>query len=124
MDDDQSIVADHDPAALAMVRRIGGDALLSQMAVLFAQQARERLALARTALNTGDADGARRAFHSLKSSTGQLGATAAARLCAEGEALARAGNIGALSAVLDALEPCVGRALDWLDTAVRTGSST
>jgi HPt (histidine-containing phosphotransfer) domain-containing protein len=106
-----------------MVRRIGGDALLGEMVGLFTVQSRERLAVARAAVNSGDADGARRAFHSLKSSTAQLGATAASRACSDGEALARAGDIGALGPVLDALEPSVDRALTWLADAVREGSA-
>ena len=66
-------------AALARLRRFGGDALVRDMAVLFTGMAAERLAVARRAAASGDREALRDAAHGLRSSYAQFGASEAAR---------------------------------------------
>ena len=103
-----------DPEAIARLRRFGGDPLLSEMIDLLSVAAPERLALARQALGAGNADGARGAFHALKSSAGQLGAVRVQALCERAEHTAGAGDVAAASAMLAELDSAVADMLNWL----------
>jgi HPt (histidine-containing phosphotransfer) domain-containing protein len=81
-----------DPAAIAMLERVGGRKLLLRMISLFLEDAPLRLARAQASAATGDADGVAQACHALKSSAGQLGAVRLQQECARGEALANSGG--------------------------------
>ena len=95
-----------DPEAIARLRRLGGDALAGKMAALFLDLAPPRLAAARVGLEAGDLDAVRRAAHSLKSSSGNVGAyamvEAAGRLEDDAERGAPAAELEALLSALTA----------------------
>jgi HPt (histidine-containing phosphotransfer) domain-containing protein len=64
-----------DPAAIARLKRIGGDGLVREMLTLFLQHAPGRVATAEEAVAAGTLRAAEHAAHSLKSSAGNVGAT-------------------------------------------------
>ncbi len=111
-----------DPAAIARLRRFGGDALLFEMIDLLLAAAPRRLETARAGVAGGDPEPARAALHALKSSAGQLGAAGLQGLCEEGERLAAAGDVAAVAGLLprlDAEYEAARRAL----AAIRAGAS-
>ncbi len=63
-----------------------------------------RIADLNTALSAGDADGVRRAAHSLKGSSGNLGANQMAALCLKVEEQGKEENLEGLDAALEAIE--------------------
>jgi HPt (histidine-containing phosphotransfer) domain-containing protein len=103
-----------DPDALARLERFGGSKLLNEMIALFLESARERLAAATAALSAHDVIAAENALHSLKSSSAQLGAARLSRLCEQGEAIARAGALTGLEALIAACRDELGRVEGWL----------
>lgn len=68
-----------DPAGFERLRRIGGAALVEAMAAAFLENAPGRVAAVVAAHAAGDREGIARAAHSLKSTAGNLGATAVQR---------------------------------------------
>ena len=70
-------------AALARLRRFGGDRLMRDMAAMFLRLLEERVSAARLAVARGDGETLARAAHSLRSSCGQFGASSAAEVCAD-----------------------------------------
>lgn len=109
-----------DAAALARLRRFGGDKLLHDMVALFLEQAPVRVVEARIGVTGGDAAAVRASLHSLKSSAAQIGALRVHDICAAGEGLAATGTVEGLQQVIDELEGELPRACRWLDDA-RTG---
>lgn len=65
-----------DPALIARLRRIGGDALLGSLIDSFAAESPERIEALRRAAATGDLDQLAAAAHLIVAGAGQLGATA------------------------------------------------
>ena len=112
-----------EPKALALLRRVGGDALLAQLAAAFLGQAGTRLEAARAGVGAGDPAPVERAMHTLKSSSRQLGAMALGDLCAETEALAARGELAPLSGILDRVGEELERVRSALgrETARKTG---
>jgi len=104
----QATVAVLDPTALESLRRFGGEKLLREMTALFLSSAPPRLATARVAAAANDAEGVRRAAHSLKSSAGQLGAMAMQQLCDQAESLAVAGSHAQLLPLVAEIEAAFG----------------
>ncbi len=105
-------------AALARLRRFGGDKLLGDMIALFVVAAPERLDAARRGADAHDPHAIEMAMHSLKSSAAQLGALRMQRLCAEGEQLAREGSLAGVTALLDELDDELPRVTAWLAAAL------
>jgi HPt (histidine-containing phosphotransfer) domain-containing protein len=98
-----------DPAALAELQATMGSDFAAELVETFLVEAPVLLADLRRAAATGDADGFRRAAHSIKSNAGLFGATALAEM-------ARAMEIGGLPAAApDAIEAEYAHA----DTALR-----
>jgi HPt (histidine-containing phosphotransfer) domain-containing protein len=94
-----------DGEAIARLLRLGGDELAGRMAALFLGLAPERLREARAAVAAGDRDQVRRAAHSLKSSSGNVGAYAVLEAAGQLEEAAERGEPPAeLTALLAALE--------------------
>lgn len=93
-----------DEAALARLREMGGEELVQQLLEMYVTSAPGRAAEGLAALDRGDMAGAERAFHSLKSSSANVGASAARALCAELEAHARAGDEAAIREAFPRLE--------------------
>lgn len=109
-----------DAEALQRLRRFGGDALLRELIALFREIGPQRLHAARQALASSDADGVRRNLHALKSSGAQLGASRIQRLSEQGEQSAAAGELGAVAALLDALDAELAVVLRKLDPVAVT----
>ncbi len=80
---------------------------------LFASAAPARLATAREALAAGDAAAVAMAFHTLRSTCGQLGATRLEELCAGAEREAKSAGLGGTQARLRDVERELARCLDW-----------
>ena len=112
-----------DPEALARLKRFGGDRLLSRMIALFLTAAPERIAAARTASAMGDVPAAELALHSLKSSSGQLGAVRMQQLSEQGEHHARRGSLDGVAQLADELEQELERVRHWLATVSVEGAA-
>ncbi|HPA45667.1 MAG TPA: Hpt domain-containing protein [bacterium] len=82
-----------DPTALERIRGIGGDDLLTKMIALFIQNVEKRLREASEGKAAGDSEAVGRAAHSIKSSSGNVGAVRLQRIAQEIERLAMEGNI-------------------------------
>ena len=105
-------------AALVRLRRFGGEDLVRDMSAILLHDVPARLVAARRALRVGDARGVELAAHSMKSSCAQFGADAVASLCAAAERAARAGELGALPALLDEIERGFTLFRRWLEREV------
>jgi HPt (histidine-containing phosphotransfer) domain-containing protein len=93
----------HRPA-LAMLHRLGGDELVGEIIGVFLANTPALIEAARLGAEAGEHERVRRALHSLKSSSGQLGAVRMERLCAEGEMLAAHGDRMVLTSLVNELE--------------------
>lgn len=119
-DDAPTELAATDPDALARLERFGGRKLLHEMITLFLENASDRLETAVAGVGVGDASAAEHAMHTLKASSAQLGALRLARLCEEGESIARRGTVAGLGAVLQESRFELRRVESWLAN-VRAG---
>src|SRR3954468_7265127 len=106
-----------DTAALERLHRFGGATLLRRMVELFLIAAPERIAVVRAAQSAGDVEAAERALHSLRSSSGQLGANHLQQLCEKGELGARQGSLEGLADLASELDEELARVRVWLTTA-------
>jgi HPt (histidine-containing phosphotransfer) domain-containing protein len=106
-----------DDAALERLKRFGGVKLLGEMISLFLSTAPVRIDAARTAVEARDANEAEMAMHSLKSSSAQLGALRMQRLCEQGEADSRRGDIDAVAQLVHDLEAEFPNVRRWLESA-------
>jgi HPt (histidine-containing phosphotransfer) domain-containing protein len=86
-----------DLSALARLRKLGGDELLSKMIDLFISHAEPAIEEAAAGIRSGDFDIVRRAAHSLKSSAGNLGAQHVQELAEAIEQLAENRNTAGLN---------------------------
>ena len=75
-------------AAIARLKRLGGDELVRELATLFLEDMPGRLQEAEKALGMGDAAGLADAAHRMKSASAQLGAHALAGACEQLEVVA------------------------------------
>lgn len=114
---DESGLPDTDAASLERLKRFGGGKLLGEMISLFLSTAPERIEAVRSGLAHGDAKAAEMAFHSLKSSSAQLGAMRMQRICERGEALAKAGSLAEVPALQQQLDAEFPRVQQWLERA-------
>ena len=104
---------------LEALRTVGGPKLVRELIELFLKYAPERLATARAGMQSGDLLAAQRAFHSLKSSAGQLGLTAIQEGCSRGEAAAAKGDASGTQAALAQVEATWPEVQAWLTEQVR-----
>jgi HPt (histidine-containing phosphotransfer) domain-containing protein len=103
-----------DQEMIGQLRAIGDDAFFAELIDLYASDSSARLAALRAAFAAGDAATLASEAHALKSSSGNVAATAARELSARVEAAGRAGDAQSAGGVLDQLELEVGRALEAL----------
>lgn len=108
-----------DGAALDRLLRIGGQSFLLEMIRLFLENAPQRLAAARIALEQGDHQGLYRAAHSLKSTAGNLGAHRLQAASERLEARAVAKGPEPLGPLLDEMDRCYEQVRDRLETERR-----
>ena len=90
---DESQPRDTETAAIARLRRLGGDDLVRELATLFLEDMPGRLQEAEQALGKGDAAGLADAAHRMKSASAQLGAQVLARTCEQLEVVAERGDL-------------------------------
>jgi len=109
-----------DDEPLAMIRRVGRDALVTRMIELFLRSAPARADAIRQGYASGDLVTAGRSAHSLKSSAGQLGAIRLQALCQQLEDAGKAGDADAVGILLPDLSTELAAAIDWLRS---TGSA-
>jgi HPt (histidine-containing phosphotransfer) domain-containing protein len=95
-----------DNAVLGQLRESVGDdpEFLAELVDDLLQDAPAQLKSLREAATSGDAIGARRAAHTLKSNSRTFGATALASLCQEAETAAGAGDLDAVLSGLDEID--------------------
>ena len=97
-----------DQSALQRLEAVGGAELVVKMIDLYLVNGPARLATAREGMAQGDLPAVQFAVHSLKSSSGNVGAGQVQQLADQIEELAEAGHGGTVAALLDEL----GQALD------------
>lgn len=93
-----------DDAAVARLRRLGGEKLVREMIALFLDYAPKRIAAARAAEQSGDLHALAQAVHPLKSSAGNVGARAMMELATQIEKLAQDKQPGPIPPMLRQLE--------------------
>jgi len=108
-----------DDKPIAMLRRVGRDALARKMIDLFLASAPDRVASIEQSLASGDVVAAGRTAHSLKPSAGQLGAVALQDMCQRIEDAAKAGDTATAGSLLPDLRKELALAVDWLRTATQ-----
>lgn len=112
------------PAAIEMLRRVGGDGLASKMAEMFREGAPRKIAAARAALSDLDEAAFARAAHSLKSSAGQIGAARLEEICADIETNVPTDKArDSIVRMLDVAEAEIDAAAAWLGSALRKPES-
>jgi CheY-like chemotaxis protein len=93
-----------DEQALRQIRSLrqpGGPDLLKKIVDLYNTNSRTLIETLRDSIIRSDAAGVAQAAHSLKSSSANVGATALTEMCAQLEATAKTGRLGAAWAMLD-----------------------
>lgn len=108
-----------DGAALERLLRIGGQPFLLEMIELFLENAPQRLAAARVALDEGDDRGLYRAAHSLKSTAGNLGARRLQAASERLEAASMADDRDVLAPLLAEMDRSYARVRERLETERR-----
>ena len=93
-----------DLAQMDRLKEWGGGSLQRKMIDLFLTHAEVRLDQIRDGLATGTPEKAETGAHTLKSSAGNVGAQRVQRLAQDAEALAEAGDMSELGALLPSLE--------------------
>jgi HPt (histidine-containing phosphotransfer) domain-containing protein len=109
-----------DDKPIAMLRRVGREALATKMIGLFLASAPGRVNEIAGALASGDLEAARRGAHSLKPSAGQLGATRLSDVCQRLEDAATGGDVTSAGALLPDLRAELALAIEWLQTGAPT----
>lgn len=103
------------PAAIEMLRRVGGERLAKKMAEMFRRSAPAKMAAARSAAERLDAAALALAAHSLKSSSGQIGASRLQEICADLETqVASEASRDWIERMLDVADSEVKEASEWL----------
>jgi PAS domain S-box-containing protein len=97
---EQSRTSALDAAALARLRETLGDAATAEIVGTFLAEGPPLLSVLHLAVERGDADGLRRAAHTLKSNAATFGAAALAELCRELEAIGEAGTVAGTAELL------------------------
>jgi CheY-like chemotaxis protein len=98
-----------DRDALENLRELGGPELLSELVEMFTHDAHTGLTALRKALEWDDADSVRQLAHSLKGSSGNLGAARVSNVCEELQRAGAAGRLEAVASLLEQLETEVER---------------
>src|SRR5262249_29831832 len=106
-----------DPALDAVLARVGGDReLLAEITRLFIEDAPRHLASVTRAIDTGSAEGLRRAAHGLKGAAANFDAEPVVDVARELEEIGRTAELHRAPAVLDRLRAEIDRLLATLRT--------
>ncbi len=92
-----------DQAVIASLRELGDSDLLSELAEMFLEEVPGQLGVMREAMEKGDAETVKRIAHTLKGSSGNMGATRMSRLCLDLENAGESNDLPA-AALLETLE--------------------
>jgi PAS domain S-box-containing protein len=111
-----------DAAVLAGLRELGDADLVADLAGMFLGDAESRLATLREALEGGDAEALERTAHTLKGSSGNMGATRMAAICAELQEIGASGDLGRVPELLARLEEEFWRVRPALEAEASRGS--
>ena len=107
-----------DADAIMSLRDLGGNEMLSELARLFVNDTGSNLAALKAAIEKGDADSVKRVVHTLKGSSGNMGATRMAAICSEFKDISALEDLAAAPALLERLEVEFERAHSALDTEI------
>ena len=105
-----------DPAALARLRKWGGDKLAGQLIRLFLDNSGRRMDQIRAGASGGDTSEAEKGSHSLKSSAANVGAHVVRGLAGEIESAAAGGDLDAVRTIVPGLEDAYREAIADLET--------
>ena len=98
-----------DRAAIESLRELGGSEMLSELAEMFFDDAQSGIDAIRGAVERGDAQTVERAAHTLKGSSGNMGAKRMAALCGELQDASASGDLTHAPELLEGLEAEFGR---------------
>ncbi len=112
-----------DRAALGRLREWGGADLPLKMIALFLEHAPQRMEQIRRGAEQGELRTAEMGAHSLKSTSGNVGALELSGLAAQAEDLAQAGDVKALAALLPRMERALEEARRELETLLEGGET-
>jgi two-component system, sensor histidine kinase and response regulator len=110
-----------DPEVLANLRDLGDAELLTELAEMFFDDATSRLAELREAVEAGDAAGVKRVAHTLKGSSGNMGAMRMSALCAGLQDVGDSGDLAPARGLLEDLEDEYGRVRPALEAELEGG---
>jgi signal transduction histidine kinase/PleD family two-component response regulator/HPt (histidine-containing phosphotransfer) domain-containing protein len=110
-----------DPEVLAGLRDLGDEELLAELAGMFFDDASSRLGELREAVEAGDTAGVGRVAHTLKGSSGNMGATRMSEICAEIEESGASGDLARAPGLLEGLEEEFGRVRPALEAELEGG---
>lgn len=109
-------------AARERLIRLGGLRLANELAAIYLDEMKRRIATARNALREGDVDVLGNAAHGMRSSSAQLGATELAAACEAVEMAAERRDITAAAERLMEVEARYAEFGGWLGAQARAGS--
>jgi HPt (histidine-containing phosphotransfer) domain-containing protein len=107
---------------LANLRDLGDAELLAELAGMFLDDATSRLEELREAIGAGDAASVERVAHTLKGSSGNMGATRMSAICAELQDVGGSGDLARAAGLFEGLEEEFGRIRPALEAEMARGS--
>src|SRR5215207_8388335 len=107
-----------DHAGMKNLRDLGGSEMISELARMFFDDTRSDLRTLREAVEENDARSVERVAHALRGSSGNMGATRMAVICAELQNVGASGDLGHAAELLDRLEEEFGRVRPALEAEV------
>jgi CheY-like chemotaxis protein len=110
-----------DRAVVENLRQLGGPELVSELVRMFLEDAESRLAALREGVEKNDAGALERTAHTLKGSSGNMGATRMAAVCAELEEAGASRDLGRAPGLLTRLEEEFGRVRPALEAEASSG---
>ena len=110
-----------DPEVLANLRDLGDAELLAELAGMFFDDASSRLEELREAIEAGDAAGVKRVAHTLKGSSGNMGAARMSAICSELQDVGASGDLARARGLLERLEEEFGRVRPALEAELEDG---
>ena len=110
------------PGVLASLRELGDPDFISELAQVFLDDSSSRLAALREAVEGDDASSVQRIAHTLKGSSGNMGATKMAAICADLQEAGASGTLARVPELLGRLEEEFERARPALEARRITGN--
>jgi two-component system, sensor histidine kinase and response regulator len=104
------------------LRELGGSEMISELTEMFFEDSASGLATLQAAVESGDAQTVERVAHTLKGSSGNMGATRMSGVCAEIEASGASGDLARTPELLESLAVEFGRVRPALEAEMARGS--